>query len=118
MKTFEECLIHGFSFMFAQEEHVIKILSRSSLCGAMGSASSLEHWDAASISSPAQWVRDPSLPWLQLRSDPWPGNSVCCKIAKKEKKKKKVLSKYMYKTSFNEFNFKILLTRKHYQILI
>ena len=26
---------------------------------------------------------------LQLRSDPWPRNSICCVVAKKKKKKKK-----------------------------
>ena len=26
---------------------------------------------------------------LQLRSDPWPGNSICCGAARKEKKRKK-----------------------------
>ena len=41
--------------------------------------------------SPAQWVKDPASPqlWLgsklQLRSDSWPGNSMCCGAAKNEK---------------------------------
>ena len=26
---------------------------------------------------------------LQLRSDPWPGDSICCRVAKKEKQTKK-----------------------------
>ena len=40
---------------------------------------------------PAQWVKDPVSPQLWLRSqlrlgsDPWPGNSVCCEGAKKER---------------------------------
>ena len=40
----------------------------------------------------AQWVKDQTLPQLQHRSqlwlgsDPWPRNSICCKVAKKEKK--------------------------------
>ena len=29
-------------------------------------------------------VKDPALLWLG--SDPWPGNSKCCKVAKKKKK--------------------------------
>ena len=43
---------------------------------------SLENWDAASILSLAQWVKDPTMSqlWrglqLWLRSDPWPGNSI------------------------------------------
>ena len=39
--------------------------------------------------SPAwhNWVEDPALRHLQLRSDPRPRNSICCQTAKKEKKK-------------------------------
>ena len=36
---------------------------------------SWECWDAGSIPSPAQWVRDPALLQVWLGSDPWPGNS-------------------------------------------
>ena len=41
-----------------------------------------EPWDPRWIPGPAQWVKGPALPQLrcrlhwQLRSDPWPGNSV------------------------------------------
>ena len=51
----------------------------------MGLAVSWEPWDIGLIPSQAQWVKDPALPqlWLgwqlQLRSDPWPGNSMCCR---------------------------------------
>ena len=50
--------------------------------------------DTGSILDPAQRVKDPVLPqlWLRLqlrlRSDPWPGNSICCGAAKNGKKKK------------------------------
>ena len=43
----------------------------------------------------AQWVKDAALPQmllglqLQLRSDPWPWNSICHGSAKKEKEKKR-----------------------------
>ena len=46
----------------------------------------------------AQWVKDPVLPQLHLRSqlqlgsDPWPGNSICHRAAKKKKKKKNLES--------------------------
>ena len=64
----------------------------SSLCGAAGSAASLEHWDTGLTPSPAQWVKDLALLelWLRsqlwLRSDPllWGG----------QKKKKKIKKKF------------------------
>ena len=49
----------------------------------------LEHWDAGSIPSLAQWLQNLALTQLQLRSAPWPGNSTCLKVAKKREKKKK-----------------------------
>ena len=42
------------------------------------------------IPNPAQWVKDPALPkpllrlQLWLRSEPWPGNSICHGAAKIE----------------------------------
>ena len=59
------------------------------------SAASWEFQDSCSIPSPAQWVQDLTLLqlWLRLqlhlRSDCWPGDSICCVVAKNEKKKKK-----------------------------
>ena len=66
---------------------------RSSHCGTTGLAVSLECWDAGSIPGPAQGVKDLAL--LQLRytsqlwvgSDPWPGNSICCRIKTKNEYK-------------------------------
>ena len=72
----------------------LKATCRSSHCGAMRSEASWERWDAGSIPSSAQWVKDLALPWLWLRSqlwlnsDPWPGNSICSWAAKKENKKR------------------------------
>ena len=66
---------------------------RSPLCGTMGSVASLQHQVSGLIPSLAQWDKDPALPQLQcrwqlrLRSDPWPRNSICCRAAKKGKKK-------------------------------
>ena len=49
---------------------------------------------AGSIPVPAQWVKDPALPHVNLRwglwlgSDPWSGNSICRGAARKEKRGK------------------------------
>lgn len=65
-------------------------------------------WDKGSISSPAQWVKDQVLPRVQLRSqlwlrfDPWPGNAICCRTAKKvykSKRFKKIRIMFMIKKS-------------------
>ena len=46
---------------------------------------------------PGQWVDDPMLPQLSLRvqlylrCDPWPGNSICCRAAKKKRERDYIL---------------------------
>ena len=47
------CLV-GMEFPFG----LMKKFRRISHCGTMGLAASWEHWDAASIPRPAQWVKD------------------------------------------------------------
>ena len=55
---------------------------------------SWECWNTGLIPGPAQWVKDLALLQLQLTlqlqfgPDPWPGNSICHRVAKKKKKKK------------------------------
>ena len=64
----------------------------------MGSAASWECWDAGLIPDLAQWVKD--VVWLQvwlrsqlqLRSDPWPGNTP----QGGQKKKKKSFSFFSF----------------------
>ena len=51
----------------------------------------LQQWDVGSVPVLAQWVKDLTVPqlWLrlqlQLGSDPWPRNSVCCGALKNKK---------------------------------
>ena len=73
---------------------------QSSCCGATGSAASWEHWDAGSIPSLAQWVRDLALLqfWLSfqlcLGSDPWTRNSICCREGGQKRKKQRKQKNY------------------------
>ena len=69
--------------------------SRSFCCGTMEVAASLQCWDIGSIARLAQWVKDQRCyncscgEGHNCGSDltPWLGNSICHKVAKKEKKK-------------------------------
>lgn len=51
----------------------------------------LDHWATSLTPGLAQWVKAATLPELRLRSDPWPQNSRCCRAAKKEREKRKLL---------------------------
>ena len=59
----------------------------------MGSAASLELFEAGLIPGPAQWIKDLASPLLRhrlqlwLRSDPWPWSSICPGAAKRGEKK-------------------------------
>lgn len=63
-------------------------MNKGSCCSVIGSATSLECQDMGLILSRAQWVL--VLPQLWLGSDPCPGNPMCCKVAKNEKKKTQI----------------------------
>ena len=80
-----------FPINFSIALHKLLESSWSPCCDTMRSMVSLEPWDPDSNPSPAQWVKDPALPqWhrsqLWLGSNPWWRNSICCGVAKKEKK--------------------------------
>ena len=68
-----------------------------SCCDATGSAASLQCQDAGSNSGPAQCVKGSSFAVVMAEvttaANTWPGNSMCCRAAKKENKKQKTKQK-------------------------
>ena len=68
----------------------------------MGLAASWEHWDAGSIPSLSQWVKDLVSLQLWLRSEPWPGSSIWWRVAKKEEEERKnLLLQFFSKRSYH-----------------
>ena len=55
--------------LFSENYKILKkeIKDGSSCCGTMGLLVSPKHWNTGSIPRPAQWVKDPAMPQLQLR---------------------------------------------------
>ena len=85
---------------------------RNSCCDATGSAVCLELWDTVSIprlNPLTQWVKDQALPQLQhtlqlqLESDPWSRNSICCREVKKKKKRRRKKKWKQFKCLINEW---------------
>ena len=74
---------------------ILLIKNWSSSCSAMGLVVSWERQAVSLIPGLVQWFKDLLMlqQWLrsrlQLGSDPWPGNSICHRVAKKKKRKQK-----------------------------
>ena len=80
MSSLVRCLLKPLAFFVYVLIAALQInLFRRSHCGT-GISSALY---AGSIPGLAQWVKEMVLP---LRSGPWPGNSMCCRVVKKLKK--------------------------------
>ena len=53
-----------------------------------------QHLRSTGMQPQSLWVKNPALSQLQCRlqlqlgCDPWPRNSICCRVAKKREKKK------------------------------
>ena len=66
---------------------------------------------------PAQWVKDPAFPLLQLRSqlqlgsDSWPWNSICHGVAKNEKKKKDKLEELKHELKYSKNNIDLRISK-------
>ena len=109
---------HKSIFKFQTIKMFKKQQTRSSCCGAIGSVVSLQCQDAGFISGPAQWLKGSVLPqlWcrlqLQLRSDPWPRNSMCHGVTKKEKKGKKKKKK-----KIQTFKFAVQIGPKYFNMV-
>ena len=71
--------IYDFSLNSPNEDFLLWCNGIGGVSGVLG---------ADSIPGPAQGVKDPALLQLlyrlqlQLRHDAWPGNSICCRVAK------------------------------------
>lgn len=91
-------------------------MSRSSYCGVTGWAASLEHWGTGSIPGQAQQVKDLAWPWHRSQprpgSDPWPGTSLCHRVAEKGKKQKNK-KKNTYPSSSSENSVFSFITHFH-----
>ena len=78
--------------VLAEPPHVLSFLGCH---GAEGSVVSLQCQDVGSIPSLVQWIKALALLqlWhrlqLWLGSDPWSRNSICYRVARKEKEKEK-----------------------------
>ena len=114
------CDIYFSLKMTCEKRYEVKKYRWSSHCGTTGSVESWECWETASLSSLAQWFNDLALPMqlrlkLQLGSDPWPGSSICRRVAKNGgKKKEKKRKKYWLIPETKPFSKRALLLSKDY----
>lgn len=97
-------------------------MKRRSHYGTTGSEASWECWDTGLLTGPAQQVNDPVLPklWLRtqlrLRYDPWPGNFMCLRVAKKGKKRKEIKMKVPKTIEYNLWELLIQHMSKYAQL--
>ena len=80
----------AFTFFISSVEDLVLIRNssaRSSRCGTVEWVVSWEHWNTRRNFRP-DTAKIPALPQLWPGSDPRPGNSICCRAAKKKKKER------------------------------